>query len=218
MSRHDRLDESTRDRTALYALGSMDAAEAGKYEAHLAVCEACREEVRSLRSVCDSLSHLALSVPPPKELKGRLMERIRAGAGGDAHANASDSPTQTWKSWVPDTTPAGLTLVPGGDGDWEPTGVAGVDARKLFLDAANDRVTMLVRMAPKTSYPAHRHSGFEECYVLEGDLLVGDYRMRAGDYQRAGGGSLHGVQSTEAGCLLFIVSSLHDEILEAQHP
>jgi len=39
--------------------------------------------------------------------------------------------------------------------------------------------------------------------------------MHAGDYQRVEVGSEHPVQSTENGCLLFIVSSLHDELLES---
>ena len=37
--------------------------------------------------------------------------------------------------------------------------------------------------------------------------------MRAGDYQRAAGGSQHPWQSTRDGCLLLIVSGLHDELL-----
>jgi len=49
--------------------------------------------------------------------------------------------------------------------------------------------------------------------VLEGVLNVGDLRMKAGDHQRAAAGSAHVVQSTDSGCLLFIVSSLRDELL-----
>ena len=70
-------------------------------------------------------------------------------------------------------------------------------------------------MAPGTSYPGHRHAGVEECYVLEGDLRVGDLVMRAGDYQRAAIGSVHGVQSTEGGCLLLVLMSDRDERLES---
>ena len=75
-------------------------------------------------------------------------------------------------------------------------------------------VTMLIRMAPGTAYPAHRHGGAEECYVLEGDLHVGDdIVMHAGDYQRAEAGSTHPVQSTRGGCLLLLTSSLRDELV-----
>lgn len=86
-----------------------------------------------------------------------------------------------------------------------------------LMDAANDRLTMLVRMNAGTSYPAHRHRGVEECYVLEGDLYGPNFEMRAGDYQRLAGGSVHGVQGTRGGCSLFIVSLMNDELLPS-HP
>jgi quercetin dioxygenase-like cupin family protein len=71
---------------------------------------------------------------------------------------------------------------------------------------------MLVRMAPGSEYPGHRHAGAEECYVLQGDIWVGDVHMRRGDYQRAPAGSRHPVQTTDEGCVLLLVSSLSDEI------
>ena len=74
---------------------------------------------------------------------------------------------------------------------------------------------MLVRMAPGSSWPPHRHAGPEECYVLEGDIDVGGTRMTAGSYQRVTAGSEHPRQSTIDGCLLLLISSLHDELLES---
>ena len=85
--------------------------------------------------------------------------------------------------------------------------------KPLFVDRERDYVTMLVRMAPGTSYPCHRHGGAEECYVLQGDLHVAGQVLHSGDHQRADDASEHGVQSTEEGCLLLIVSSQHDELL-----
>ena len=37
--------------------------------------------------------------------------------------------------------------------------------------------------------------------------------MKRGDYMVADEGSLHGVQSTDGGCLVLIVSSVHDELV-----
>jgi anti-sigma factor ChrR (cupin superfamily) len=122
--------------------------------------------------------------------------------------------SQPWKSWGSDATTGGFLFVPGAGADWENTSIAGVVTRRLFSDAANDRVTMLVRMAPGTAYPAHRHGGPEDCYVLEGDLRVGDLHMRKGDFQRAELGSEHVIQSTDGGCLLLLVSSQRDTLLE----
>ena len=110
----------------------------------------------------------------------------------------------------------GLTTIAaaglGNDG-FERTGIEGIEAKTLFVDAARRRVSMMVRMAPGTSYPAHRHAAVEECFVVAGDIRVGERVLRAGDYQVAAEDSIHGVQSTEQGCVLFIVSSQDDELV-----
>ncbi len=208
---HVHLDDDARDRAALYALGALPADEAAAYRAHLAACEPCRTEVESLASLTSDLDRLAPAAVPAPDLRERLFRRVHELERADAHAAAVE--TQVWKRWS-DTAPApGMTFVPGSGADWEPTAVPGVEVRRLFVDRAADRATMLIRMAPGTSYPAHRHGGPEECYVLEGDLSVGDLKMKAGDYQRALGDSIHVVQSTVGGCLLLLVSSLNDELL-----
>ena len=89
----------------------------------------------------------------------------------------------------------------------------GIEVRRLAADSARRMVTMMVRMAPGTSYPPHRHAADEECLVMSGELLVGTERLRAGDYQKAAKGSVHPVQSTDTGCALFITSSQDDELV-----
>lgn len=206
MKPHDRLDEEARDRVALHAVGALSEREAAEVEAHLAICAPCRAEAASLRRAAEALYAEVPSRPAPPELREKLLARVRGAAEENRPA------AQPWKTWSAPAAPGGLLLLRGADGEWEKTAVDGVEVRKLYVDEAADRVTMLVRMAPGTSYPSHRHGGAEECYVLEGDLLVGGTTMRAGDYQRAEGGSRHGIQATETGCLLFIVSSLRDEL------
>jgi predicted ChrR family anti-sigma factor len=208
MTRHERLDDLARDRAAAYALGSLPPVESADFEEHLRACEACRREVEALQGVLGDLATLAPAVAPPPALKDRLLARV---------LESKPAVSQPWKAWLPAASEAGLTLVRAGEGAWEASGVDGVEIRRLFLDRENDRATMLVRMAPGTSYPSHVHGGAEECYVLEGDLDVAGTRMVAGDYQRATSGSLHGIQSTVGGCLLFIVSSLHDELSSEAH-
>jgi anti-sigma factor ChrR (cupin superfamily) len=64
-----------------------------------------------------------------------------------------------------------------------------------------------------TVYPAHRHAGIEESYLIEGDLLVEGYTLRSGDYCRAEAGSFHGEVRTDKGCKFIAVASLEDELL-----
>ena len=42
-----------------------------------------------------------------------------------------------------------------------------IQTKVFFRNAANGVVTVLVRMAPGTSAPQHRHAEIEESYVLE---------------------------------------------------
>lgn len=100
----------------------------------------------------------------------------------------------------------GISVQRGYDTDWEPAGIPGIERRVLSADPGVGRVVCLFRMAPGARFPAHHHAGVEECYVLEGDLRVGDLVLRAGDYQRAEPGSAHVTQTTEQGCVCLIIA------------
>ena len=207
MTQHSILRDDDRDRAALYALGALEKDAALLYVAHLEICGACRDEVESHRKAIEALGCSPEPVDPPPSLRSRLAQAVRVEQDAEA--------IQPWKRWAPAASHEAMTLVRG-DADWEKTGVDGVEVRRLFVDVPNDRLTMLVRMAAKTEYPSHRHGGVEECFVLEGDLYGPGWEMRAGDYQRLEGGSVHGVQGTRGGCMLFIVSSLNDELLPSR--
>lgn len=204
MTRHTILRDDDRERAALHALGALEKDAAILYSAHLEVCEACRVEVESHREAVEALGRSPEPVAPPASLKSRLTDAVRTEQNAAA--------IQTWKRWTPSARGEAMEIVRGTD-TWEKTGVDGVEVRRLFVDVPNDRLTMLVRMAAGIEYPAHRHGGVEECYVLEGDLYGPGWEMRAGDYQRLLGGSIHGVQGTRGGCVLFIVSSMNDELI-----
>jgi anti-sigma factor ChrR (cupin superfamily) len=216
MTVHQELDDAATEQASLHAFDLLPPAEREEYETHLSVCHLCRSEVRKLRGVVAELGRMVEAEAPDRRLGERLrasIERTRPRRVPAAQAEPPPTPVQTWKSWAPDAPSTPMVYVAAGEEGFAPTGTPGVEVRRLFVDAANDRATMLVRMRPGSAYPAHCHAGIEECFVLAGDIHVGDRRMRAGDYQRADRSSVHAVQSTEGGCLLFIVSSLHDELL-----
>jgi len=219
MTRHETLDDRARESCALAALGALPPEEAAAFEAHAADCPACRAERASLLALAGELAALAPAADPPERLWSRVAARVRATPQEPAATQpapaASGKQVQPWKAWTASAEArAGLLTIAAGDGGWQATSVAGIDVRQLFVDPAADRVTMLVRMAAGSAYPPHRHATAEECFVLQGDIRVdGATHMHAGDYQRAEAGSRHGVQSTDGGCTLLIVSSLHDELL-----
>jgi anti-sigma-K factor RskA len=63
---------------APYALDALDADEEREFEEHLASCEACREELASLREATAALAYGAVGSAPPPELKERILAEAAA--------------------------------------------------------------------------------------------------------------------------------------------
>lgn len=124
----------------------------------------------------------------------------------------SPEPVQVWREWT-DTPPAPIHKVAAEEGAWEPIDIAGIRVKRLYVDPAKDTVSLLIQMDPGTSYPSHRHAGPEHCYVISGDLQVGEISLKTGDYQVANTSSVHTVTRTVNGCTILIISSLHDQLL-----
>jgi anti-sigma factor ChrR (cupin superfamily) len=89
----------------------------------------------------------------------------------------------------------------------------GVSCKLLETDPERGRVSMLVRLAPGTGYPPHRHAAVEELYLLYGELIVDDKTYHPGDYRRAEAGTVDHRVSSETGCTCLLMTSLHDAIL-----
>jgi anti-sigma factor ChrR (cupin superfamily) len=85
----------------------------------------------------------------------------------------------------------------------------GVTYTILFDDPVTKRRSMLVRALPGATYESHFHDeGHEECFILEGDLVMGDLKLLAGDFHLAAKGSSHPPATTVSGCLLHISTAL----------
>lgn len=80
--------------------------------------------------------------------------------------------------------------------------VDGADA--VDLGTHGEVASMILRMSPGAKLPDHGHALDEDCFMLEGEMFLGDILVRAGDYQsaRAGGGHV-GVASDEGGLFYF---------------
>jgi anti-sigma-K factor RskA len=70
--------EALHDLTAAYALDALDPVERREFEAHLARCEQCREELASLSEAATALAYAIEAPAPPPQLRGRILERARA--------------------------------------------------------------------------------------------------------------------------------------------
>jgi anti-sigma-K factor RskA len=81
-----------RDAAGLYALGALAGADRDTFEAHLATCEECAAEVRSLGAVVRALPYAAAQVDPPAALRARV---LAAAGAPDASSRAASTVART---------------------------------------------------------------------------------------------------------------------------
>lgn len=200
---HVKPNDDLRELASLYALDALAQEEKAAYEAHLgAGCVVCVAEVASFRKVTGAVGLSVDPLSPRPELRERLMKAVAKMA----QPPAGNSPGVLYDK-------DGVLIARPAEMNWTAGALPGVFLKVLFSDAARGYTTAVVRMAPGTRYPSHKHVGVEELYLLEGDLSVDDLAMRAGDYCRGEAGSIHKEIVTGQGCLFIVTSSTHDQLL-----
>jgi DNA-binding NarL/FixJ family response regulator len=133
-------------------------------------------------------SPAALDVSEQGLLWERLAQRIAAETGQESVASASEGLSESeWQEVAP-----------------------GISCTLLATDAEQDRVSMLVRLAPRAAYPPHRHAGVEELYLLDGELMIDDKTLQPGDYNRAEPGTGDQDVWSETGCTCVLLTSTRD--------
>lgn len=176
------------EKAALYALGLLSPEEAAEFEMQLAGDPLLAAEAKSYAETAAELA-FAAAAEPPASLRDRVINKALSGF---EH---------------------GMNIVRSSEGKWTPTRFKGVTAKLLLKDHTTGNWTWLLRMAPGAEYPSHRHSSYEQCLVLDGEIAFGDLQLTAGDFEAAPAGTRHEVLRTEGGCLLLIIASPGDEIL-----
>ena len=173
-----------------FAVGALSAPEAKDFAVHLATCANCRTELDTLRPVMASFVGWPSDVlRPSTSLWNRLSERI----GGDRPAVETRGTRASKKP------------------EWKEAG-PGVSYKLLATDLVNDRVSMLVRLAPGAEYPPHRHAGREELHLLHGELFIDDKKLYPGDYYCAEPGTVDTRVWSTTGCTCVLMASRQDEL------
>ena len=177
--------------TSSHVLGGVPEDEVPALQAHFAACDECRMQLESLRSLVDSFALWPNDVLRPSQtLRERLALRINA----ETHVEFP-LPAQRQRA-----EPAWEQVAPG------------ISCKVLATDAKNDRVSMLVHLAPGIDYPPHTHAGREELYLLDGELWIDDRKLYPGDYQRAEVGTADRRVWSETGCTCVLITSTRDVI------
>jgi len=175
--------------TGLFAASALPASEIAAAEAHIASCTECRQELDSLRQIIESLTAWPTDILRPRtSLQTDLAARIAAESGKPL----TPPPQSEWS-----------------EPEWEQV-APGIECKLLATDAERSRVSMLVRLAPGASNPAHTHADVEELHLLDGELWIDERRLVPGDYYYAAAGSGDTCVQSEKGCTCLLMTSTKD--------
>jgi anti-sigma factor ChrR (cupin superfamily) len=187
----DRCEQS--EVTCAYALQVLPTSEVAAAEAHIAACPDCQHELESLRPVIDSfVSWPADVLRPTTSLQARLALRIAEETGKEPVLPPARRGEQAWS-----------------EPEWEEV-APGIECKLLATDTERHRVSMLVRLAPGATYPAHTHAGAEELHLLDGELWIDQRKLFPGDYNYGAPGADDERVWSETGCTCLLVTSTKD--------
>src|SRR6476469_10021975 len=85
-----------------------------------------------------------------------------------------------------------------------PSQFEGIQIKVLYENKAAGELTCLLKWAPGTTLPFHKHPEIEQSWVLEGSFSDHDGICRAGEYVYRTPGSMHETHSAE-GCVILAV-------------
>src|SRR5207248_11576199 len=171
----------------------LPAAETPAIEATRPACLHCQREVASLRAIIDRFISWPTDVlRPTTSLQARLARRIAEETGKEPVLPPARSGKQAWS-----------------EPEWEQV-APGIECKLLATDTERHRVSMLVRLAPGASYPAHTHVGVEELHLLDGELWIDEKKLVPGDYNYGAPGAGDERVWSERGCTCVIVTSTED--------
>jgi anti-sigma factor ChrR (cupin superfamily) len=91
---------------------------------------------------------------------------------------------------------------------WTPLDFPGVAMKTLRQEARTGGMTVMTRMQPGATLPAHSHTRADETvYVLQGDFVEDGIAYGPGSFFAGAAGSLHGPHHSEGGCVLLTTFS-----------
>ena len=107
--------------------------------------------------------------------------------------------------------PEGTATIRAGEGGWIEV-MPLVEMKLLRRDPVNNNQTALWRLKPGAIVPCHAHRLEEECWVVEGEIKIGDHYVRQGDMHIAQPGYDHPPIESACGALLLVRAEISDQM------
>jgi putative transcriptional regulator len=185
---------------AAFASGTLDEARGIVVAAHLSLCAQCRNAVHAFEEAGGAL----LDDGAPATMSAGALQRAMAalgpldiiapaideGVAGDLPAPLSRYAVGPWR-WI------------GRGVQWRPVEVASGEGVRVFM----------LKAAPGTKLPRHRHTGTEWTCVFEGAFTHDLGRYGSGDFDEADESVEHNpVVDAEHGCVCLVALQGHIEL------
>jgi quercetin dioxygenase-like cupin family protein len=164
-----------------YVLGTLDGEARNRFESRLSSDGDAQQAVAQWEARLSSLVEREAELQPSDEVWAAIKARLE------------DEPFP------------GIVTVREEEGVWAEH-ATGIAIKTLHVDRETGVTSLLMRMEPGSRYPAHKHTGDEECLMLAGEVSFGDLTLRAGDYHLAPKGMDHAEAYSATGALVFIRS------------
>ena len=188
---------------AAFASGSLDEARGIAVAAHLSLCAQCRNAVHAFEeaggALLDDVAPEALSAGAlqramaalgPLDIISPAIRGAGAAAAGDLPAPLSNYAVGPWR-WI------------GRGVQWRPVEVASDEGVRVFM----------LKAAPGTKLPRHRHTGTEWTCVFEGAFTHALGRYGSGDFDEADESVEHDpVVDAADGCVCLVALQGHIEL------
>jgi len=180
------------DQVYAHVLQALPSEDVRSFEAHLSMCETCRSEHAAVSRITKRFDAWPTDVlRPASDLRERLARRIADETGGEIVL----PPVTRWSE------AAWRNVAPG------------IECKLLATDPKRNVVSMLVRLEPGASYPAHVHASVEELHLLSGELWIDDRKLQPGDYNRGNPGDADHRVWSETGCTCVLITSTQDILM-----
>ena len=197
------ITEQQQEQASLYVLGALDAEASGAFEGELAANAELHTLVNELGRVTDLMALASPQIPLPPSLKEKVLQRISGQ-----------------KSPIPPAAPVAPAILAGlrfeeaaETKGWKALPIPGAFIKLLSIEKQRGYAVLLGKLEPGTRYPTHVNTGPEDFFILSGDLVIGDRKLRAGDYHHADGGSQHTENHSVEGCTLLAVLTTDDPLV-----
>ncbi|MEM7003435.1 MAG: cupin domain-containing protein [Pseudomonadota bacterium] len=126
--------------------------------------------------------------PQPQAPKARMLANIKKRATAPA--------------------PAGTVTISQNAAAWEPFD-DGIERQLLVADQGDGTETAIYRLDPGAKFVTHQHTHQETCWVVQGEILVGDHLVQPGDMHVADIGHAHPEIVARTKALLLIRSQVY---------